>query len=309
MGKITAKVEEYNQILNDYFYSKKSSANTQKSYTKEFIRFCIYTNKEIKDIIFDDCLRYIKKLEKDVKDKELSISTAEKVYSILYTIFKFISKNKKLYNLPFSFENYFDRIDKPAAPKDINYNDIISFGEIDRLMTYLKNKSLRDYAIFCLIFTSALTRTEISTLTWNQFVEDVKGNIGIEYNLPYGNKRFVAVTPDTWNILLEYRKQTLASDIEYVFKSKKRNNISINRINAIIKTACIEAGLKKNYTPTQIRQSAIAYALKNNIDFSCLIEQANWSDLRPIRRYDRVISTLDKGIGSYINFEIKKDKK
>lgn len=297
--------KDYENILKDYFYDKKSLIATQKSYNKEVLEFSNFTNKNIVDINNEDCALYIKKLEKDVMDKKMALSTAEKIYSILYTIFKFISDNKKKYKLPYSFENYFDRIHKPVAPRDITYDDIISFPEIDKLMSYLKKGPLRDYVIFSLIFTATLTRTEISNLTWNQFVEDAKGNIGIEYALPYGGKRFVGITKDVWQLLLKYRKQTLATDTECVFISKKNKSISINRVNAIIKDACINAGLDTTYTPTQIRQSAIAYALKNNIDSLALIEQVNWSDLRPIRRYDKIIDTLDKGIGEYINFEIK----
>lgn len=301
--------KNYQSILKNYFYEKKSSESTKKSYTKEIIAFYNYNNKKIEEVKNDDCKEYIKKIENEASQKKISISTAEKIYSILYTIFKFATKNRQKYNLPNEFENYFDRIQKPKANKEIKYENIISFGEIDKLISYFKENSIRDYAIFSLIFTSALTRTEISELKWNQFFEDAKGNIGIEYNLPYGNKRFVPITKDTWELLIEYRKKTLSSDSEFVFQSRKSKSISINRIDAMIKKACINAGLKKTYTPTQIRQSAIAYALKNNIEPSALIEQTNWSDLRPVKRYNTVINNLDKGIGTYINFEIKHENK
>lgn len=295
------------QILTDYFYKSKCILPTKKNYIRILTQFKNFIKKDICNANIDDCRRYIQHIS-EVKSKnkrKFSISTTEMMYSTLYAIFEFICKNKATYCLS-TFENWFYQIPRPQADRNLNYNDIIPSHDLENIIDYLKKGPVKDYAMFALIFTSALSAEEVSNLTWNQFLEDAAGHIAIEYNLDYGHKRYVLVTEDTWHLLLEFRKQKYVADTQPVFFSRKSEKISATQIRRIFKKVCTNAldntDITKDYTISQLRDTAIAYALCRNIDRNSLCQQLGYSDLRPTRRYDSIITSLYNSTGSFLNF-------
>lgn len=287
-------------ILSDYFDHYPIKDSTKKDYAREIYNFINFIGKAFNKANIEDCRRYITYLSEKKKFKS---STIDRIYSTLYAIFEFTLQNKDKYNLT-NFENCFTRIRRPEVPRDVEISDIIKSHELDRIIAYLKNGPIREYALFSLIFTAALTAQEVSNLTWEQFIEDGNSNIAIEFLLPKGRKRYVFVPEDTWKLLIEFRKTNSKPDASYVFFSRKNAKLSSTQIRRLFKQICMAAGLENtSYSISHLKNTAIAYSLSHNMDNNSLRQQLGCSDLRPTRRYDKVIANLNNSTGNFLKFD------
>lgn len=301
---------EYDESIIQMFAKEKlKQEKTRRDYIREVIEFMEFTNKEYQNCNIDDCQRYINSLTErthlpEGNKNRLSKATVEKKYSILFSFFNYLEyyfrSNDKL-----NFVNPFKNINKPSATRNISQNKIITWSELDRLVSILKNYKARDYIALLLIFTSGLTLSETTKLKWNQFIEDRNGNIGIKFPLKNGQSRYVKVTKDVWELLSKYRNEKPYGKDSYVFLNKFNRPISGRWLREVLTRACKEAKLENKYTPRDLRHTAAARALQNGASAHIVKEQFGWSDYRLADRYNYSIPILEDNAIDYINFKLK----
>jgi len=232
------------RLLEDFTSNFKVS-RTKEDYIREIQRFCSFIEKDFLSVNPEDCTKYIEYLNRKVnegiddklrlgkvlfhtKNNKISIATAEKIYSYLFSFANHVQSLKSIYSfIPDDFFNHFKITNKPKAQRNISQDKIISWEELDRLITALKGYSTRDYLALMLIFTSGLTVKETINLKWNQFFQDSNDNIGIRISLSNGLKRSIKVNRDIADLLAEFRlNQRPINDNEYVFLNKFNKPIS-----------------------------------------------------------------------------------
>jgi len=289
---------EHNQDLIDKFVFKLKREKTKKDYKREILKFVKYIEKDYLNATYDDCFSYISFLIKQSEEDKISKATVERIYSTLYSFFTFLKDSGYI-----GF-NHFKKIVKPQVSRNISKEKIIPFNELDRLISVLKEGKMRDYIALMLIFTSGLTIREVTSLKWNQFLEDPNENIGIVFYLNNNRKRYVKVSNDVWQLLNIHKRQTTASKDSYVFLNRFDNPLSGRWLGKVLSEACKKAGLEKSYSPSDLRHSAAAISLKNGASSGQAMEQFGWSDSRLADRYLYSIPVLDDNAIDYMNFKL-----
>lgn len=302
---------EYNEKLIDSFLrAKLKSDKSKRDYKREILKFIKFIGMDYLDIksqlVCENYINHlIEKTKLPSKDPErLSMATVEKIYSYLFSFFTYLEE--KLEKEGTEFYNYFQNIEKPTVSRNIRDDKIISWEELDKLISVLKEGKDRDFLALMLIFTSGLTVKEVTSLRWEQFVEDGNGNVGIEFELSNGFKRYAKVKKDIWILLNKYRGSIPVSSRNHVFLNKYNKPISSRWLRKVLHDACEEAGLSNIYTPRDLRHSAAFYQLKSGADPEKVKEQMGWSDVSLAKRYEYRIPELEDNPIDYVNFTLKK---
>ncbi len=290
------------EILYD-FTERFKKEKTKNDYRRDIIAFLNFTQKNFLEINFEDCNQYIEYLKTKVDKRKLAISTAEKLYSQLYSFYNYLEQNKYI-----SY-NHFKKIKKPTASRKILEEKIITWDELDRLISKLKTYRLRDYAAIMMIFTSGLTINETINLKWNQFFIDESKNIGIKFRTKKG-ERYVKVHQDIWKLLQDYKEKELniISQDHYVFLNNRGKRISDRWIRLVLEKACQEAKLDKIYSPKDLRHALAAYTLKKGASAKQVQEQLGWSSEKLAERYFYTIQQLEDNAIDYLNFSLNNKK-
>ncbi|QZY56945.1 tyrosine-type recombinase/integrase [Crassaminicella profunda] len=289
------------EIINS-FVSRLEKEKSRKDYKRDLQHFVEFIEKNFLQATLEDCEKYITDIKLKVSEKKLAITTAEKLYSQLYSFFNYLEENE---HIPY---NHFKNISKPTASRNISKEKIIMWEDLDKLISILKTFNQRDYAILMLIFTSGLTLNEAVNLKWNQFVIDDTGNIGIVFITKRG-KRYTKVHKDTWNLLQKYRNSLadLITQDSNVFLNNRGNKITGRWVRMVLKKACIEAELDHEYTPRDLRHTLAAHTLKRGASSRQVKQQLGWSNENLAQRYLYTIQQLDDNAIDYLNFNLKKD--
>ncbi|SHK43182.1 tyrosine-type recombinase/integrase [Paramaledivibacter caminithermalis] len=280
---------------------------TRRDYTREILKFTDFINKDFLYANNEDCSCYINKLKDDANNGKMSIFTVEKKYIYLFSFFNYIESVKLLYDfIPDSFYNHFRAVEKPSAPRSISSDKIVSFSELDKLISILKEGNLRDYTALMLIFTSGLTLRETIDLKWNNFIEDANSNIAIEFKVKNNEKRYVKVSDDMAELLAKYKKSIEPVNKDsHVFRNKFGKPLSGRWLRKILTDACKKAEFEHIYTPRDLRHSAAALCLKNGASAEKVKNQFGWSDARIADRYSYSIPVLEDNAIDYLNFKLK----
>ncbi|MCT4596193.1 MAG: tyrosine-type recombinase/integrase [Anaeromicrobium sp.] len=287
-------------IINDFLHRLKNP-KSKKDYKRDIICFLDFVQKDnFEHITLQDCKDYIDYVITLVNENKLALTTAEKFYSQLYSFFNYLVQREYI------DYNHFKNIRKIKATRKISKDRIISWEDLDKLITVLRGYNPRDYAISLLIFTSGLTLKEAVELKWNQFVLDSRNNVGIKFSTPKGD-RFVKVKNDVWQLLLDYKSNLdyAISKDSYVFLNKKGSKISDRWIRIILEKACKDAGLSRTYSPRDLRHALAAHALKRGASSEQVKDQLGWSNSSLAERYLYTIQELDNNAIDFINFKLK----
>lgn len=288
-------------VLYD-FLSRFQKEKTKIDYKRDLYNFYKYIDKNFLEVSYDDCKIYMNFLKHKIEKKEIAVSTGEKLYSQLYSFFNYLEQHSYIQY------NHFKKITKPKASRLISKDRIISWKELDQLISVLKTYNIRDYSILMLIFTSGLTLQDAVDLKWNQFVVDNQDNIGIQFETTKGI-RYVKVHKDIWDLIQEYKEKSNEIHLleHYVFLNNRGQKISGRWMRTVISKACNEAGLEKSYTPRELRHTLAAYALKKGATAEQVKEQLGWSQSSLAERYLYTIQELNDNAIDYLNFSLKKE--
>ncbi|TCO79208.1 tyrosine-type recombinase/integrase [Marinisporobacter balticus] len=289
-----------NENLLCSFLSRLEKEKTKNDYERDIKNFTKFLGKDFVHVTSNDCERYVDYLKGEILEKRIAISTAEKLYSEIYSFYNYLEENSYI------TYNYFKNISKPVATRNIAKEKIISWEEFDQLISVLKTYHSRDFAILLLIFTSGLTLSEAVNLKWNRFFIDNKGNTGIIFITKRG-RRYVKVHKDVWGLLERYRGSLskMVSQDNYVFLNNRGNKISGRWVRLVLKKACNEAKLDREYTPRDLRHTLAAYALKKGASSRQVQEQLGWSNESLAERYLYTIQQLEENAIDYLNFHLK----
>lgn len=294
-------------LIKQFTIERLKLEKTRRDYTREILRFTEFIKKDFLYASNEDCSSYINKLKENASKGKMSIFTVEKIYIYLFSFFNYIESVKLVYNfIPASFCNHFKAVEKPSAPRTISSDKIISLSELDELISILKAGNLRDYTALMIIFTSGLTLREAIDLKWHQFVEDVNGNIALEFIVKNNEMRYVKVSNDMAELLAKYKKTIEpVSKESHVFKNKFSKPLSGRWLRKVLTDACKKAEFEHIYTPRDLRHSAAAMCLKNGAPAEKVKEQLGWSDARIADRYNYSIPILEDNAIDYLNFKLK----
>ncbi|WP_113675777.1 tyrosine-type recombinase/integrase [Vallitalea guaymasensis] len=271
------------------FLTTLDNKSTRLDYLREINFYATYLKKDILEGSKSDAKDYIDYLKYNQKNK-LDETTIYKKYSYLLRFMNYILK-EYADQLPKSFANYFIYVDIKEPSKLISAEHIISNEDFNILMRHVHSKSIRDYVIYMLIYTSGLSISEVSKLKRNQLITNAQGASGFQFE----RKKeifYVKIRPEVMILLQSYIIDNPAPT--YIFNGKNDGHLSIRAIQFNLKKYCVAAGLKKNYTCNDLRHSGAVHAFMHGASKEALKKQFNIKESKYLDRYDNVVSELDK---------------
>lgn len=269
--------------LNDYLdylkLERRYSINTIESYKHELISFRDYIKKDYLKVSTKDIEEYLKFLSKNKNTKTIS-----HYITCLKEFYKFLQMNEQINENPLEF------ISLPKTPKTLP--NALSKEEINLLLNYIPNNSLefRNKAMIELLYSSGIRISELINIKVYD-LDLINSTVKI---MGKGNKeRLLPIGEYASNILKIYienhRNQILNKrNSDYLFPSKKSEQITRNGFFIILKEIAHKVGIKKDFSPHTLRHSFATHLLDNGADLRSIQELLGHSNISTTQIYTHV---------------------
>ncbi|KXZ39836.1 Site-specific recombinase XerD [Alkalithermobacter thermoalcaliphilus JW-YL-7 = DSM 7308] len=285
---------EYEQAVIEKFLEKLKKY-TKNDYINKLSLFKSSISKYDKDLFHvevEDCKNFIEFIQ-----NKYAKSTCEKIYGYLHSFYNFLYKHGYIETNPFKF------VKKPSVSRMKTKDDVMSFDEVNRLVSILDKLNIRDRVIVVFLLTTGCLLSELVSIKWKDFIIDEKNN----YYCKIGSKkkeRIIKLHPYLWELIIDYRKNLgmkyfFEPTDEFIFKGKDNQSITDRNIRLIVKKALSLAGLEK-YSCKDFRHSFASFSLKLGCPDETIKQHLGWSDKYYAIRYKYVINFLDDQPIDYI---------
>lgn len=245
----------------DYLYQKGYEKITIKGYKRTLEKF-------IKDVGTEKPKKKVaEKYLIEMRKKDYSYSHNRNTTGIIRKYMEFIKK-------PIEIEN-------PRRPTTLPSKDILTEGEIARMMAACKN--VREKAIIGILAYGGLRNREVCNLK----VKDV--NLDEGYLKVIGGKfkkdRIIPLSKDLFQILVGYLKE-YPRNKQWLFTTLVRDNqYTGGDLRKRVKVVANRAGIKKRVYPHLLRHSLITHLLERGANVIAVQQLAGHANLKTTMIY------------------------
>jgi site-specific recombinase XerD len=254
---------------------KKYAANTARTYIahfEEFINF--YFDRSLNDLGEEEIRQYLSCLVK----KERSESSINQT----------INSIKFYYEIVLSMPNRFYEIERPMKKEKLPV--VLSKNEVQRILHSITN--LKHRSIISTIYSAGLRVSEAVNLKICDIDSD---RMMIRVNDSKGGKdRYTLLSTNILNELRSYYKQYKPKN--YLFEGLEGKPYSTSSVRAILKRACIKAGIKKPVRTHTLRHSFATHLLEQGTDLRSIQTLLGHNSLTTTEIYTHVANTNMKNI-------------
>ncbi|SHK30997.1 tyrosine-type recombinase/integrase [Tepidibacter formicigenes] len=282
-----------NQVFKEF--SRKLKPYTRDDYLSKIILFKSILENDNKDLFKatkEDSKKFI-----DFVTKKYAKSTCEKIYSYLHSFYNFLIKENYIEINPFS------HVKKPSVSRIKTKDDVLSFDEVNKLISILPQLNIRDRAIIVFLVTTGCLLSEVVNLKWQNLIIDEKDDFFCK--IGQGKReRIIKLHPYSWELIMKYRDYLGLPEVvkptnEFVFKSRTSDSITDRNVRVIVKKALNLAGLD-NYSAKDFRHSFATFCLRLGAVDEDVKNYLGWSDKYYAIRYKYVINFVDSQVVDYI---------
>lgn len=152
--------------------------------------------------------------------------------------------------------------------------------QICAVKNYLKERNLRDYAMFVVGINIALRISDLLSLTWQDVAT---GTIDIEEGKTK-KPRTIKLNKAALKALQELQ-DSLDNPTGHIFASREGGPITRQQANSILKNAAKAVGIKENIGTHSLRKTWGYHAWKKGFNPALIMETLNHSNLSVTKRY------------------------
>ncbi|MDR0291316.1 MAG: tyrosine-type recombinase/integrase [Elusimicrobium sp.] len=216
-----------------------------------------------------------------ITEKNSKKNTVLRKISVLRSFAKYLLKQGIIEINPFKL--------LPSPKRERLLPKFLTEAETERLLDTAANQGkmpARDRALFELIYSSGLRRSEVTGMT----VGDVNFNMGVARVMGKGSKeRLVPIT----DAAIEAVKEYLAARPVYdggspLFLNRLGKRLTGDGLAYLIKNITIKANLARKITPHSLRHSFATHMLNNGCDLRSLQEMLGHKSLAATQVYTHV---------------------
>ncbi len=244
--EVPVSAQTYTLAMLDYLMAQNYSANTIRSYTKEFNLFLRINRYRNPDLITESqVVKYLAWMT----EKGLSASSLNMQVNALKYYFRTVLKRD-------AFE-----IRVPRARKEHHLPSVLTMEECIRIFSFVDNPKHK--LLLLLGYGAGLRRSEIVSLKWADILfEEHK----IHVKQSKGNKDRIVMLPYSIVTFLKNYRGIYPSD-EWVFAGQyKGEAISAGTVQVVMRQAVSKAGLEKKATVHTLRHSFATHLLESGTD-------------------------------------------
>ncbi len=276
-------------------FSRKLKNYTKNDYWSKIVLFKTILEAQNRDLFgatVEDCEKFM-----EVIQSKYAKSTCEKIYSYLHSFYSFLKKEEYVEINPFRF------IKKPSVSRIKTKKDVLSFDEVNKLISILPQLNIRDQSIIIFLVTTGCLLSEVVKLKWQDLIVDEKENFFCK--LGEGKReRVIKLHPYAWNLIMRYRDylglcEVIEPSKEFVFKSRTKESITDRNVRVIVKKALELAGLD-HYSAKDFRHSFATFCLRLGALEEEVGNHLGWSDKYYAIRYKYVLNFVDSEAVDYI---------
>ena len=275
-------MEEWVSAFLVHLQNKNFSPHTVKSYRADLHEFLLFFKQRKQDDLRHFTSANIRSFLAALQTKnDPARNTVLRKIASLRSFAAFLLTQGKLERNPFKL--------LPAPKREKILPKFLSEQETDRLLETAANSkhfAARDKALFELMYSSGLRRSEVTGLN----IKDVDYFNGIVKVFGKGAKeRLVPVTDaalDALKIYLTCRKNPQPDDALFLNKNGKR--LTGDGLAYIFKNTAIASHLARKVTPHSLRHSFATHLLNNGCDLRSLQEMLGHKSLSATQVYTHV---------------------
>lgn len=275
-------MEEWVSAFLVHLQNKNFSPHTVKSYRADLHEFLLFFKQRKQDELRHFTSANIRSFLAALQTKnDPARNTVLRKIASLRSFAAFLLTQGKLERNPFKL--------LPAPKREKILPKFLSEQETDRLLETAANSkhfAARDKALFELMYSSGLRRSEVTGLN----IKDVDYFNGIVKVFGKGAKeRLVPVTDaalDALKIYLACRKNPQPDDALFLNKNGKR--LTGDGLAYIFKNTAIASHLARKVTPHSLRHSFATHLLNNGCDLRSLQEMLGHKSLSATQVYTHV---------------------
>lgn len=275
-------MEEWVNAFLVHLQNKNFSPHTVKSYRADLHEFLLFFKQRKQDELRHFTSANIRSFLAALQTKnDPARNTVLRKIASLRSFAAFLLTQGKLERNPFKL--------LPAPKREKILPKFLSEQETDRLLETAANSkhfAARDKALFELMYSSGLRRSEVTGLN----IKDVDYFNGIVKVFGKGAKeRLVPVTDaalDALKIYLACRKNPQPDDALFLNKNGKR--LTGDGLAYIFKNTAIASHLARKVTPHSLRHSFATHLLNNGCDLRSLQEMLGHKSLSATQVYTHV---------------------
>lgn len=267
----------YFNEYKEYLVHSNLSNNTIEAYISDINKFFLYlnkTNKKFNDVDKIFIMSYIQELKK-------SGQSDPTIYRNIISIKKFYKYFLKKDIIEDSLTIYYE-----ASKKEINLSQILTYEEIDRLLsmpdigTYI---GARDKAMLEILYATGMKISEMLSLR----IDDV--NLNLCYLKCKGMKNKERIIP-IGNYAVKYVKYYLSlkdnfNKSQVLFLNSRGNIMTRQGFWKIIKEYAVKAKIDKPINTNVIRRSFALHLLQNGADIKAVQELMGINSIGSGQRY------------------------
>ncbi len=279
------------KVINEYIHyikdKKKLSENTVSSYysdIKKYSEYLLTQDIKINDVVENDIISYLIKLEKD----NVSVATVSRTISSIKSFHDYL---------------FFNGLTKGDPSKDIrkpkiekNSVDILTEEEIEALLNFPELTTpilVRDKAIFEILYGTGIRVSELVEMN----LEDVDLEIDYIYCNIGKNPRVIPLSETTKHYLEKYinegRSELIESNESALFVNSFGQRFTRQGLWKLIKKYAKKANIGKNINPSMLRHSFTIHLLNKGANIAVVSKILGNSNLASLQSY---VSHMDKNI-------------
>ena len=281
-------------FLDHLRVERNASSHTIDAYANDLKGFYEFLKKHSKnpvpDITAVDVLtlrRYLAELHKDARR-----STIHRKLSTLRSFFRFLIREGAVINNPAELISSPRR--EKYLPQTLTVDEIFHLLDRDYGADLL---SLRDRAIFELLYSSGLRVSELTSLN----IWDLDCSQGLVRVLGKGRKeRIIPVGSRARGALRDYLDRRGATvENQPLFLNHRKGRLTSRSVERILKKRLVQAGILKNASPHALRHSFATHLLDGGADLRAIQELLGHASLSTTQKYtqvsvDRLLNVYDQ---------------
>ena len=224
----------------------------------------------------------------EMRKKDYSYSHIKNTITIIKSYMRFIKQPIK--------------IEYPRRPQTLPSKDILTEGEIARMIAETKNS--REKAMLSILVFNGLRNKEVCSLKVKDI--DFENSVIKVFGGKFQKDRIVPMTKDIYKILLEYLKDYPRNENDYLFTTLVKNNqYAGGDLRKRVKVIAKRAKIKKRVYPHLMRHSLITHLLEKGMNIIAVQQLAGHSNIKTTMQYThfspkRIIQEYQFHIPSYI---------
>lgn len=291
------------EFINSLVADEKSKCtiSAYKSDLRDFARFSENVlHKGLPDIKYSD----LRKWMNDLENRGLSAQTRARKAVSIRSFFRYLSKMDYIHG-----KNPADELEAPKLPK--KQPKVISMGEASSLLECSKTNgferqtAFRDYTIMAMFLYTGIRREELTNVLLKD-VSLIDGTIlihgkGNKERMVYINENFRPILSEYLSVYRKFFKT--ADDSQYLFPSKKREQLNIHTVNRIVNKAMENANIKEAGVSAHILRKRFATSVfMSTHDIATTSKLLGHSSPTTTMRYVLIDDTTMRQAASAVNF-------